>query len=383
LDSEGRPVIDASVHAFFASDRDLRDHLREPFKSRGYPDVDVAWFAPPDGVRYAPGTQTDSVVEQQAFGQPVTTMPGHPGSDPELVGRQLFEERGVDIAVLHPMSNAGILPDWHLGTAIFAAYNQMLVERWLDSGTYADRFRGTIRVNPNDIDGAVREINRYKDHPRVVQIGLPMQTQHPYGRPYFRPLWRAAVEAGLPVAVHIEMGVGITHPPTPSGITRTFSHLAAYQPMTFVWHLLNMIAEGVFEEFPELKIVWADGAADMLTPFIWRMDSFGRPHLEQTPWAPKIPSAYLADHVYFVHGALDGPGADADFADDWLRMTGKEDHSMFGSSYPDWQMHSPDDLPRAWTPEQREKVLWRTAARLYGIEAPLSAPAPIPVPASA
>jgi uncharacterized protein len=56
-------------------------------------------------------------------------------------------------------------------------------------------------------------------------------------------------------------------------------------------------------------------------------------------------------------------------------MTGKEDHSMFGSSYPDWQMYSVDDLPRAWTPEQREKVLWRTAARLYGID--------VPVPASA
>lgn len=39
-----------------------------------------------------------------------------------------------------------------------------------------------------------------------------------------------------------------------------------------------------------MKFVWADGAADLLTPFIWRMDCFGRPHLEQTPWAPKMPS---------------------------------------------------------------------------------------------
>lgn len=351
MSSAEHPLIDASVHIFFETDADLRAHLQEPFKSRGYPAPDVAWFAPP-GPRYAPGT--------------VSANGTHPGSDPELVGRSLFEERGFDLAVLHPMTTAAILPDWHLGTAVLSATNRMMTERWLESGTYADRFRGTIRVNPNDIEGAVREIERWRGHPRIAQIGLPMQTQHPYGRPHFKPLWRAACDAGLPVAVHIEMGTGITHPPTPSGITRTYSHHAAYQPMTYVWHLLNMIAEGVFEEFPELKVVWADGAADMLTPFAWRFDTFGRPHLEQTPWSPEMPSSYLPEHVYFVHGRMDGPG-DAPYASEWLQMTGKEDMLLFGSSYPDWQLVAPEDLPPAWTADQRAKVLGRNAAKLYGL----------------
>ena len=74
----------------------------------------------------------------------------------------------------------------------------------------------------------------------------------------------------------------------------------------------------------------------MLTPFMWRMDCFGRPHLEQTPWAPKMPSDYLPGHVYFVQGSLDGPG-DTDFAGEWFGFTGKDDMVMFGSSYPHWQ----------------------------------------------
>ncbi len=74
----------------------------------------------------------------------------------------------------------------------------------------------------------------------------------------------------------------------------------------------------------------------MLTPFMWRMDCFGRPHLEQTPWAPKMPSDYLPGHVYFIQGAMDGPG-DVDFAGEWLGFTGKEDMVMYGSSYPHWQ----------------------------------------------
>jgi predicted TIM-barrel fold metal-dependent hydrolase len=291
-----------------------------------------------------------------------------------VVGRQLFEEREFDLAILHPMSTGGQLSDWHLATAVLAATNQMLVERWLESGTYANRFRGTIRVNPNDIEGAVREIERWKGHPQVVQIGLPLQTQEPYGRPHFRPLWRAACDANLPIAVHLEMGAGITHPPTPLGTTRTYAHHAVSQPINYIFHLLNMIADGVFHQFPDLKVVWADGAADMVTPFMWRMDTFGRPHLEQTPWAPNIPSSYLPDHVYFVHGLLDGPG-NADFAAEWLRMTGKEDMLLFGSSYPDWQLVTPDDLPRNWTAGQRAKVLGGNAAKLYGI--PAAAPASV------
>ena len=106
--------------------------------------------------------------------------------------------------------------------------------------------------------------------------------------------------------------------------------------LNYLYHLMNMIAEGVFERLPGLKFVWADGAADFLTPFIWRMDTFGRPHLEQTPWAPRIPSDYLPGHVYFVQGSLDGPG-DVEFAGEWFGFTGKEDMVMFGSSYPHWQ----------------------------------------------
>jgi predicted TIM-barrel fold metal-dependent hydrolase len=102
---------------------------------------------------------------------------------------------------------------------------------------------------------------------------------------------------------------------------------------------------------------------------MWRMDCFGRPHLEQTPWAPKMPSDYLPGHVHFIHNSLDGPG-DVDFADEWLSFTGKQDMVMFGSSYPHWHCADVLALPAAWTPEQREKVCWRNAAQLYGIDIP-------------
>ncbi|HET7740521.1 MAG TPA: amidohydrolase family protein [Mycobacterium sp.] len=349
------PVIDASVHIFCQSNKDLRQtFMREPFSSRGFPDYEMDWYGAPGG-EYIKGSKGP---DRQ-----------YPGSDPALVAEELFSRRGVDIAILHPMTR-GIMPDRHLGTAIAAAHNEMMVTRWLEHDEFGDKFRGTIRVNPDDVAGALREIAKYKDHPRVVQIGIPLQSRELYGKPQFWPLWEAAVAANLPVAVHIEVGAGIAFPPTPSGKTRTYEQYLSFMSLNYLYHLMNMIAEGVFERLPELRFVWADGAADMLTPFMWRMDCFGRPHLEQTPWAPKMPSDYLPGHVFFVQGYFDGPG-DTDFAGEWFSFTGKEDMTMFGSSYPHWDSNELV-VPSSYSAEQRDKLCWRNAAELYGLEMPAS-----------
>jgi predicted TIM-barrel fold metal-dependent hydrolase len=351
-------IVDASVHVFFRSNAEIRDWLREPWRSRGVSDVEMGWYSAPDG-EYDPEIVADT--------------DGYPGADPRQVGRHLFEERGVDIAILHPMGR-GINPDHRLGTVLDSAHNQMLVERWLDDEVYGERYRGTIRVNPEDVDGALKEIERWSADPRMVQIGVPLQSRAPYGKPQFRPLWEEAAKRGLPVAVHIETGHGIAYPPTPSGHPRTYPQYAAFMGLNYLYHLMNMIAEGVFESLPDFKIVWADGGAEMVTPFMWRMDVFGRPHLEQTPWAPELPSTYLADHVRFVHSKLDGvqqPG----IAAEWIELTGKSDLIMFGSSYPHWSMTEVGELSRELTDEQRQKILWQNADKLYGLG--LAARAPV------
>ncbi len=112
----------------------------------------------------------------------------------------MLRDTGFDYAILHPMT-VGVLPDWHLESAILEATNRMLAERWLHSGTYQDQFLGTIRVNPNDLDAAVREIHRWKEDAKFVQIGIPMQSQartgvrttSPSGAPPVRPAcrWRS------------------------------------------------------------------------------------------------------------------------------------------------------------------------------------------------
>ena len=51
------PVIDASVHIFCQSNKDLRQtFMREPFRSRGFPDYEMDWYGAPGG-EYVKGSK--------------------------------------------------------------------------------------------------------------------------------------------------------------------------------------------------------------------------------------------------------------------------------------------------------------------------------------
>ena len=151
---------------------------------------------------------------------------------------------------------------------------------------------------------------KYKDHPRVVQIGIPLQSRELYGKPQFWPLWEAAVDAG-PAGGRSHRGRR-GHHAVRADTVRVHQDLRAVRRL----HVAELPVppdehdrrRAYSRGSPDLKFVWADGAADMLTPFIWRMDCFGRPHLEQTPWAPKMPSDYLPGHTYFIQGSDRRPG---------------------------------------------------------------------------
>ena len=92
-DGTKTPVIDASVHIFMQSNKDLRKNfMQEPYRSRGFPDYEMDWYQAPGG-EYVKGADKS----------------GYPSSDPAVVAEELFGKRGVDIAILHPMTR-GIMP---------------------------------------------------------------------------------------------------------------------------------------------------------------------------------------------------------------------------------------------------------------------------------
>jgi predicted TIM-barrel fold metal-dependent hydrolase len=343
-------AVDASVHPYFEANGDLLRYMKSPWVNRGIPDVEKNYYAAPNG----------------DFAQGLGASGAYPASDPAVVGQWLFETQGVDAAVLLPLTR-GTNPDRRLGSAICAGVNDWLAQVWLADGNAHGRYRGTIRVNPADPEGAVREIERWADHPHMVQVGVPVESREPYGKPQFWPIWEAVAHHKLPVVTHIDGGAGVDFPPTPAGSPLTFSAFATLAPLNVFYHLMNLTAEGVFERFEHLIFVFGDGGADLLTPLMWRYDMFWRAFRDVVPWSPKSGSSYLKDHVRFITAGLEGP-QDPAVAGAWYQQHDKASLMLFGSHYPSWSMEASRTAIPGLDEDQQRKVYGANAAALYGIE---------------
>jgi uncharacterized protein len=345
--NDQHPVIDTNVQPHFRYNSEIRRYLPAAYKLRSIPDVEQQWYQAPRGD-----------YREDLYGD------HYPGSDRETLCRHLFDDAGVDYAILNPLTR-GNIADYLLNSRICAATNDWLVDQWLDADT-TGRLRGTIRINPEDPKGAVAEIERLGSHPKMVQIGVPLQSREPYGKPMFEPIWEAAAGFGLPVAVHINGGNGVDYPPTFAGHAHTYPGYAAFMPLNYFVHLATLIIEGTLGRHPGLWFVFADGGYDILTPLMWRLDTFWLSMRDQTPWVDRYPSEYLRDHVRFCSSAFDGP-TDPNLAERWMEFTDKADLLMYGSSYPHWSTSMPASVSDGLNRAQREKVLWRNASDLYRV----------------
>lgn len=344
-------TIDCAAHPQVRFQHDIREYMREPYRSKPFPGPDRYFYPNPVG-DYLPSARPEE---------------GLPGSDPALLQRQLFDEAGVDFAILLPLLR-GLLPEVDLSAALCAATNDWLAETWLSKYNQHGRFRGTIRVSPLDPEQAVREIERWAGHPHFVQIAVPMQSQHPYGQRQFFPIWETAAKYGLPVAIHADDGASVDFWPTPTGYFAHFIEYSSYYPLNFLYHLMSFLAEGVFDRLENLKVVFADGANDMLPPLVWRLDKDWRPTRHEMPWLRRMPSEYLRDHVRFCAHRLEGPRDPAKLTR-WLEIADAGHLLLFASNYPRWDYFDARQAFLGTPAELRQRIMVENARELYGLPA--------------
>lgn len=346
-----QPIIDAAVHPVVRRDEDLREFLSEPWQHRVIAPIDRYYYPVPGGQYLTGAAPAD----------------GLPGSDPALLEHQLFEQAGVDVAVLLPLTR-GLNLDTDVNNAVCSATNSWLAHSWLGERNAHGRFRGSIRVNPGDPDAAIEEIERWAGHPHMVQIAVPMSSPVRYGdRSLFR-LWACAARHRLPVAVHLDAGAGAEFASSSVGDFRHFAEYSCFSPSNFHLHLASLITNGVFDRLPELVFVFADGGGDMVMPLIWRLDADWRPNQDDHPWAARQPSSYLAEHVRFVTSRMEGPEVDAQWPR-WLELSRAKQLLMYGSDYPHWSYVEPGSLlPDTVDPALRQRILGGAAAELYRLD---------------
>ena len=338
-------LVDAAAHPVVRVSDELREYMPEPWRSRSFPGPERYEYAWPEGENLA-----DAELEGALS-----------GSDP-VAFRDHLRAAGSDVAILLPLTR-GLLPNVDLATAICAATNDWLAS-WMNEHDDSVHYYGSIRVNPADPAAAVREIERWAGHPRMVQVAVPTQAHAPYGQRAYFPLWEAAALRSLPIAVHLDGGASIDFPPTPVGYPRLAIEFAVLAPLIAAFHLTSLIAEGVFARLPDLRFVFADGGLDAMTPIVWRLDKDWRATRDEVPWTTQLPSRYVRDHVRFVAHRLDA--APVEHADAWHAVTDAGELLMYGSNYPAWNTADPSLFDDAGS-LVRERILSENARELYAL----------------
>jgi predicted TIM-barrel fold metal-dependent hydrolase len=277
-----------------------------------------------------------------------------------------MDEDGIAIAVLYGTSICEInseLDDAGLAATISRAYNN-----WLhDFCAHApDRLKGVASVPLQDMEETVRELERAVTKLGFVGVGiLPDSNLKTLMDPYFFPLYEALQALDVPLGLHL-LGGGRR----PMGgdrynhlfFTHTFGH-----PFEQMLAMQALVAGGVLDRFPRLRVAFLEGDCGWLPWWLHRMDSHYEKLGEFVPSKAK-PSEYL------VEGAQCFIGCEGDEPMiPYVAGVVGADRLVFASDYWHWDGEFPGAVAgmtgRADLPDSlKRKVLGENAARLYRLK---------------
>jgi predicted TIM-barrel fold metal-dependent hydrolase len=347
-------LVDTDVHPMLTSPAELKPFLAERWHHylRHHTVVPISIAA----INH--GTRVDARPED---GRPA-------GSDPELMERQLLGEAGVDFAIL-VWHTWGPLANPEADAAWTAAFNDWQASTWLGDHNAHGRYFGSIRIPAQNPDAAIREIERYADDPRFVQLLLVHPYQPAFGHPSYEPIWRAAAEAGLPVAVHVSVGqLGATQFMHPCGHPAFMFewHTTSY-PAAYSAHVASLVCSGVFERIPDLRFVMLEGGISWAWALGNHLDRNWRLLRSEVPALRHKPSDYIRRHVWFstqpVEEAFTGPEP---VLQAWEQLDAAR-RIMFSSDYPHWDFDDPKRALPRMAPDLRRRIMADTAIELYDL----------------
>ncbi len=348
---QNTPIIDTDIHPVGDRQRVL-ERLAEPWRTRfagGNSGPGHLGYWNPNGVM-----RPDAVLEDGSRIE----------GSPETLSRHFFDEYELEYGILNPAGTLriGLSPELDFAAALVSAYNDVFVEEWLPTD---ERFRTSIVVAPGDPLLAAKEIHRLGSHPGVVQVLMPSGAEKPYGHRFFHPIYEAAVEYDLPVAIHPGTeGSGVSGAPLSAGYPSNYFEWHTSLATNYMAHLASLVIEGVFVKFPTLKFVLVEGGVSWVPPLLWRLDKNWKALRMTTPWLDRPPSELVHEHVLLTTQPIEEPD-NLKYLHAMLKMFPADQMLMFSTDFPHWDGDTPDFAARLLPKSLHNSVMHETARRLY------------------
>lgn len=227
----------------------------------------------------------------------------------------------------------------------------------------------------HDIDGLVTETRRAIQDLNHVTVMMPGPAEGlSWDNPEYDRFWALAEELDFPISFH---GASSGKPHTASryqprtavpGQQVALEHAAGF-PFENMLALGHMVYMGVLDRFPRMRVSFLEGNAGWLPWWLSRLDDHAMESRRQGMWfdAPLLslqPSEYFRRQGFVACDVDEGslPG---------VMLLGWENHVVWNTDYPHTDAPDPKSaldafLEQPITDEQKQKVLWDNAIKLYG-----------------
>jgi predicted TIM-barrel fold metal-dependent hydrolase len=293
-------------------------------------------------------------------------------------GRQRLREQdedGIDAEVLFaPLFATRFIEgikDAEVYNAMVRAYNEWLAEEYC--AVAPDRLIGNAYIPITGVDAAIAEL----EYAHSVGLRTVQFSQFPNGTGTSKPeddrFWERALELGIALSPHVIFGGDS------SGVVQARTNPFAYPVAAGMsqhsgnqvpgYTLAQMIVNGVFDRFPELRLYFAETNCAYIPGMLYYFD---RDFTEYNDWfacsLKKLPSEYVYEHCKF--GMVQEKVAVKMAAAGVMPL----EWFMWGSDFP----HSVGTFPRSYAyiadafagiaEETRRKILLENAAEYYGLD---------------
>jgi predicted TIM-barrel fold metal-dependent hydrolase len=274
--------------------------------------------------------------------------------------------REIEAAVLYPTAGLalGLVQDYDWACGIARAYNNWLYESYIKKSS---RLKGVALLPVHDVKQAVLELRRAVTAQSMVAGMLPAVTTlyKGYGHPDFHPLYEEAQRLDVPLAIHgaPSKGLGFDFLQTMSMI-HTLEH-----PLAQMIQITSVVLDGVFDNFPKLRMGFLEAGAGWVPYMMERMDEKFHVDRKRKHFPlKKKPSDYFRDGNVYITCEIEEKILDVvvrEFGEDWIMFPSDFPHEKpleeFGRDIP--QFLERGDL----STDVKRKILYDNAKRFYRI----------------
>jgi uncharacterized protein len=318
--------------------------------------------------------------------------PGGHQAEPRLKD---MDSEGIDVSVLYPTHFLGIQnePDVEFADVQCQAYNNWLSDHVTGSG---GRLWGAAVVPQQDIERPAREVRRAAKLPGMKAAFIrpnPTAGWKPFNDPVYDPIWEAACDSGMPLGLHPFLAadlpgacVGLRLNEASSttkqavgrsalapGVERSvtdniFFTQAIANPFDMMYSLTFLVAGGVCERYPDLKLIFLESNGGWIVPWLERLDHHYTVFDWDVPLLKMEPSEYFKRQCWI---SFDTDESTLAFTAN-SELVGAE-RIIWASDYPHPDAKIPgviDELLKeieGLTPEQRAQIAGGSAETLYNL----------------